>query len=133
MKALDTNVLIRFLVKDDPAQAEIIYRTLKEAEIGGEVFFVPLLVVLELIWVLDSVYKIPRQEIVDSLEVLLLIPVLRWEAQDVIRGLISSARDTRLDLPDLLIAQSARHSGCERVLTFDQRACQFGFFSRLQF
>jgi len=60
MKALDTNVLVRFLVKDDPT------------------------------------------------------------------------RDTRIDLPDLLIAQSAKHSGCERVLTFDQRACQFDFFSRLQ-
>jgi predicted nucleic-acid-binding protein len=133
MNALDTNVLIRFLVKDDPTQAEIIYRTLKEAEIGGEVFFVPLLVVLELIWVLDSVYRIPRQEIVDSLEVLLRMPVLRWEAHPVVQSLISSARDTRLVLADLLIAQSARHSGCERMLTFDQRACHFDFFSRLQF
>ena len=77
MKALDTNVLVRFLVKDDPAQAEIIYRKLKQAEIDGEVFFVPLLVVLEMIWVLDSVYKIPRQEMVDSLEALLRMPVLK--------------------------------------------------------
>ena len=132
MKALDTNVLVRFLVKDDPAQAEMIYQKLKQAEIDGEVFFVPLLVVLEMIWVLDSVYKFPRQEVVDSLEALLRMPVLRWESQAVIQGLISSARDTRIDLPDLLIAQSAKHSGCELVLTFDQRACQFGFFSRLQ-
>jgi predicted nucleic-acid-binding protein len=132
MKALDTNVLVRFLVNDDPAQAEIIYRKLKQAEIDGEVFFVPLLVVLELIWVLDSVYKISRSEMVDSLEALLRMPVLKWESQSVIQGLISSARDTRIDLPDLLIAQSAKHSGCERVLTFDQRACQFGFFSPLQ-
>ncbi len=132
MKALDTNVLVRFLVKDDPAQAEMIYQKLKQAEIDGEVFFVPLLVVLEMIWVLDSVYKIPRQEIVDSLEALLRMPVLRWESQAVIQGLISSAGDTRIDLPDLLIALSAKHSGCEMVLTFDQRACQFGFFSRLQ-
>jgi predicted nucleic-acid-binding protein len=132
MKALDTNVLVRFLLNDDPAQAEIIYRKLKQAETDGEVFFVPLLVVLELIWVLDSVYKIPRQEMVDSLESLLRMPVLRYESQSVIQGLISSARDTRIDLSDLLIAQSAKHSGCETVLTFDQRACQFGFFSRLQ-
>ena len=132
MKALDINALVRFLVKDDPAQAEIIYRKLKQAETDGEVFFVPLLVVLELIWVLDSVYKIPRQEIVDSLESLLRMPILRYESQSVIQGLISSARDTRIGLPDLLIAQSAKHSGCETVLTFDQRVRQFGFFSRLQ-
>jgi predicted nucleic-acid-binding protein len=132
MKALDTNVLVRFLANDDPTQAEIIYRKLKQAEIDGEEFFVPLLVVLEMIWVLDSVYKIPRQEMVDSLEALLRLPVLRWESQTVIQGLISSARNTHIDLPDLLIAESAKHSGCETVLTFDQRACRFAFFSRLQ-
>jgi predicted nucleic-acid-binding protein len=77
MKALDTNVLVRFLVNDDPAQAEIVRRKLKEAEIDGEEFFVPLLVVLEMIWVLDSVYNISKQEMVDSLEALLRLPVLR--------------------------------------------------------
>jgi predicted nucleic-acid-binding protein len=47
MKALDTNVLIRFLVKDEKKQAEIVYRIFKQAESEKEILFVPLLVVLE--------------------------------------------------------------------------------------
>ena len=47
MKALDTNVLVRFLVRDDEQQAESIYRIFKQAESDKEALFVPLLVVLE--------------------------------------------------------------------------------------
>ena len=57
MKALDTNVIIRFLVRDDKQQAEIVYRLFKRVERKNETLFVPLLVVLETLWVLESVYE----------------------------------------------------------------------------
>ena len=41
MKALDTNVLVRFLVKDDEQQAKVVYMRFKEAETNKEVLFVP--------------------------------------------------------------------------------------------
>jgi len=132
MKALDTNVLIRFLVKDDERQAKIIYSIFKQAESDKEVLFVPLLVVLETVWVLDSVYEVPRQEIIDSINELLLMPILEFEAQPAIQSFISSARETKIDLSDLLIVHSARFSGCECVLTFDKRASNFGFFKLLK-
>jgi len=69
MKALDTNVIVRFLVKDDERQTKIIYRRFKQVEADKEVFFVPLLVVLETIRVLESVYEIPGRS--------LLVPVKR--------------------------------------------------------
>jgi predicted nucleic-acid-binding protein len=49
--------LIRFLVKDDEKQAQIAYQVFTQAEIKQDVLFVPLLVVLETIWVLQSVYE----------------------------------------------------------------------------
>ena len=58
MIALDTNVLVRFLVKDDEQQAELVRVLFMEAEQRKEPLLVPLLVVLELIWVLESVYEI---------------------------------------------------------------------------
>ena len=128
MNALDTNVLIRFLVRDDERQADTIYRLFKQVESDKEALFVPLLVVLETIWVLESVYKIPRGEILDSIDELILMPILEFEAQSAILSFISSARETKMDLADLLIAHSAKFSGCERVLTFDKRASNFGFF-----
>ena len=54
MKALDTNVRVRFRGRDDTRQANIVYRTFKEAEESKDALFVPLLVVLEVFWVLES-------------------------------------------------------------------------------
>ena len=132
MKAIDTNVLIRFLVRDDETQAKRVYKRLKKAEQEKEALFVPLLVVQETIWVLESVYKIPRQEILDSIDELLLMPVIQLENPAVIVGFIVSARANNLDLSDLLIAQSALSSGCESIITFDRKASKSEFFELLK-
>ena len=132
MKALDTNVLVRFLVRDNEQQAKVVYRTFKKAETDKEILFVPVLVVLETIWVLESVYEVPSQEILDSIDELLLMPILEFEAQSAIRSFVSSARETKMDLSDLLIAHSAKSSGCECVITFDKRASNFRLFELLK-
>jgi len=79
MKAVDTNILVRFLTKDDAIQAQKVYELFKKAETKREPLFVSLLVVLELLWVLESVYSIPREEIVDAINELLYLPVLKFE------------------------------------------------------
>ena len=132
MKALDTNVLVRFLVQDDRRQAEIVYRVFREAEESKDTLFVPLLVVLEVFWVLESVYEIPRIDILDAIHELVLMPILKFEAQPAILNAISQARKTGMDLSDLLIAHSARFSGCEYVLTFDRRASNSELFEKLK-
>jgi len=132
MKALDTNVLVRFLVKDDEQQAQTVYRKFKQAEAENDVFFIPVLVVLETVWVLESVYEVTRQEIVDSIDQLLAMPILKFEMQSAIRSFVSSARDNKTDLSDLLIAHCARSSGCECVITFDRKAANFALFELLR-
>lgn len=131
MKALDTNVLVRFLVRDDKKQAEIVYRLFKRAESRNDPFFVPLLVVLETIWVLESVYEIPREKIRASLQKLLLMPILIFEAQSALQSTLSSAQTNKIDLADLLIAHSAKFSNCDGVLTFDKKASKFTLFEQL--
>ena len=131
MKALDTNVVIRFLVRDDEQQAKTVYRIFKKTETDREVLYVPLLVLLETLWVLESVYKIPRQEILDSMNDLILMPILEFEAQPAIQSFISSARETKTDLSDLLIAHAAKSAGCECMLTFDKEASAYEFFKLL--
>ena len=131
MKALDTNVLVRFLVRDDKKQAEIVYRLFKRAESRNDPFFVPLLVVLETIWVLESVYEISREEIRGSLQKLLLMPILIFEAQSALQRTLASAQTNKIDLADLLIAHSAKFSNCDGVLTFDKKASKFALFEQL--
>ena len=131
MKALDTNILVRFLTGDDTAQAQKVYRLFKEAEAKRERFFVPLLVVLELLWVLEAVYDIPRTEIVEAINELIYLPVLKFENTSVLRMFVKNAANNNHDLSDLLIACAAKSNGCSVVLTFDKKAAQLELFEEL--
>lgn len=131
MMALDTNVLVRFLVKDDDKQAALVYQLFKQSEEQQDVFFVPLLVILETIWVLQSAYDVPDEDIVSAINQLLLMPILKLEGHPAIQGFIASFREVKLDLADLLIAHVARSCGCEQVLTFDRKAAAFKHFQLL--
>ena len=132
MKALDTNVLIRFLVKDDAHQAQIVYRLFKKTEAEKNVFWVSLVVFIEMIWVLDAVYHISRKEILASFNELLSMPILKFEAQPAIVRFIFLASKTTVELSDVLIACAAKLSGCDRVLTFDKKASKFELFESLK-
>ena len=81
MKAPDRNVLIRFLVADDDKLARIVRELFRQTEREQQKLFVPLPVVLEMLWVLESVYDISRWDILDALQKLLLMPVLSFDAQ----------------------------------------------------
>ena len=128
MKGVDTNILIRFSIGDDEQQARKVYNIFKKAESEKNELFVSLLVVLELIWVLESVYEIPRTEILDSISELLLMPILKFEHQSTLQQFTFSAQGNKYDLSDLLIAHSARIQGCKTILTFDKKASKFNLF-----
>ena len=128
MRGVDTNILVRFLVGDDDLQATKVYNLFKRAETNNKQLFVPLLVVLELVWVLESAYHINRKEIIESISDLTLMPVLKFEHQTVLQKFIYSARHNNYDLSDLIIAHSAREQGCVKTLTFDRKASKYDFF-----
>lgn len=128
MKAIDTNVIVRFLVKDDIRQAEAVYELFKQAEDNQDELYIPILVILETLWVLESVYEITREEILNAIGALVLMPVFKFEAQSVIQRFLLSAHGSKTDLSDLLIACSAKFSGCDTVLTFDKKASQSELF-----
>jgi predicted nucleic-acid-binding protein len=132
MKALDTNALVRFLVKDDAVQAQQVYQLFKQEESQQQRLFVPILVVLETIWVLQAVYSVDDQDILSALNDLLLMPVLLFEAQPVLHAFLGTAKGNNFDLADLLIAHSAKGSHCESVLTFDRKASKFAGFELIK-
>ncbi len=128
MKGVDTNILVRFLIGDDEIQAKKVYNIFKKTESEKNELFVSLLVILELIWILESVYEIQRAEILDSISELLLMPILKFENQSALQQFTLSAQGNKYDLSDLLIAHSAKTQGCEAVLTFDKKASKFSLF-----
>ena len=128
MKAIDTNILVRFLVGDDELQARKVYNTFKQIESSKGELFVPILVVLELIWVLETAYNISRQEIIDSISDLMLMPILKFEHLTALHQLTKNTTADKYDLSDLLIAYSAAEQGCEATITFDKKASKFKLF-----
>ncbi|SLM28464.1 PilT protein domain protein [Desulfamplus magnetovallimortis] len=128
MKAIDTNILIRFLTGDDELQAKKVYSIFKKAESDKEELFVPLLVMLEVIWVLESVYEVQRHDILDAVSDILLMPILKFEQHSVLQEWSFSAQKNNCDLSDLLIAHSAKYVGCDSVLTFDKKASKYELF-----
>lgn len=124
MIALDTNVLLRYLVQDDPAQSpratEIIERRLTRQEPG----FVSLVCILEIVWVLGSLYKRSRREIADHIEMILAADTLQVQnEQEVYQGGIALKKGTGT-FEDALIGGLGAWRGCSATLTFDQNAAK---------
>lgn len=132
MIAVDTNILVRFLVRDDKKQAETVRKRLKRAEINRERLWIPLLVVLETLWVLESVYGKRRKEILNAVRDLRQLTVFEFESDAVVEQWIREGEKRTGDLSDLLIAESAEHKGCSVCLTFDKKASKAPFFELLK-
>lgn len=128
MKALDTNILVRLLVGDDPRQLRRALDLLESAEARETAFFVPNLVVLELIWVLGKRLRLPREAILLGLEEMRASKVLAFESPKSIELLCAAGKATSMDLSDLLIGLQARAAGCEATLTFDKHAAKSEWF-----
>lgn len=120
MIALDTNVLVRFLVKDDPDQArraEICMARLSEDEPG----FVAREVLLELVWVLSKAYQYSRSEIAAALEGLLAAVELEVEDADALGAVLRLYGEDGYDFADVMIRQIGLTRGALHMVTFDAR------------
>ena len=131
MKALDTNILVRFLTGDEPAAVKRVAQLLESAEQRNESFHVTIPVLLELMWVLRARYRLTREEILDAVEKLLRMPVLAFDSPECVGNLILQGRTLSLDLADILIGLAAKQQGCETTLTLDKKAGQSELFEEI--
>jgi predicted nucleic-acid-binding protein len=120
MIALDTNVLVRFLVEDDKAQSKRAKKLVEKAVKNEEELFVPDLVLVETAWVLKRSYSIKKEDIAKVLRTLLGARNLRFESSDRLARAIRADEKGRGGFSDYLIREAALERGCETVVTFDQ-------------
>jgi predicted nucleic-acid-binding protein len=131
MKAIDTNVIVRFLAKDDESQSSVVRGYFESLAAAGEQCLVLNVVVLELVWVLESVYGYARDDVAIALTALIETPCMRLENASAVRAVVNDIRTTRLDISDLLIGHLARGMECSEVLTFDRGASKHPLFARI--
>ena len=124
MIGLDTNVLLRYLAQDDPAQSpratEIIEGRLTEQEPG----FVTLVSILEVVWVLRSLFRRSRQEIANDVEMLLAADTLEIQNEQEVYTAVVALRNGSGTFEDALIGSLGVWRGCSATLTFDEDAAR---------
>jgi predicted nucleic-acid-binding protein len=77
---------------------------------------------------LETVYNIPQQEIIDSINELMLMPILKFEHLTTLQQFTKKAPAAKYDLSDLLIAYSAAKQGCETTIASDKKSSEFKLF-----
>lgn len=122
MIGLDTNVLVRYVVRDDPAQTARADALLESLD-GNDPGFVSLVVLVELYWTLGRAYRYRREQCVAVVAGLTSVPELRVERADVVRSALHQAGQGA-DFADAIITQTAVAAGCASTVTFDRGAAR---------
>ncbi|MEZ4298866.1 MAG: type II toxin-antitoxin system VapC family toxin [Polyangiaceae bacterium] len=120
MSALDTNVLVRFLVEDDASQSAAAKRILKAASDAGEMLFVSDVVLIEITWVLSRSYRVGRQGIHDVVGRLLQARQLSFRNRAVLLQALERYEKGKGDFADYVVFELAKEAGHDNLLTFDQ-------------
>jgi predicted nucleic-acid-binding protein len=130
MLGVETNVLVRYLTRDDQPQYEKARRMIDREVAKGEPVLVSLLVLLETEWVLRSRYEMAKADIVTALSALLDTADLTFEDEPSVETAVYSWKDSAADFADCLIEARNRRLGCRATATFDVRALKLaGFIS----
>ena len=120
MIALDTNVLVRYLVEDDARQTAASVALINRAIADEETLFLSHVVVCETVWVLHVSYRVGRREIADVLRNLLRARHLSFNASDQLVRALDAYEGGKGDFADYLLREHARAADCENVATFDR-------------
>lgn len=130
MIALDTNVLVRFLVEDDARQSAAAAALVERTVRAEDSLYVPGIVLCETVWVLSVSYRVPRLDIVKTLAELLRAKHLTFDYPDRLARAVDAFAAGRADLADYLIREDAIAAGCTSVATFDRHLLREEGFER---
>lgn len=121
MIGIDTNVLVRYVVQDDPRQSAVANQFIETTLSDDEPGWIASVVLCEFVWVLEAAYGYPRSSIAPALQRLFEVdrfrvetPSLAWRALDEYRS--------GADFSDALVALCNEHEGCGYTATFDRAA-----------
>jgi predicted nucleic-acid-binding protein len=121
VKALDTNILARYLRDDDAVQSKRAAHFIRGALRQNLPLFLNHVVLCELVWILSSVYNHSKQEIIDAIEAILLTGQFCIEDKPSVESALEDYKKSKADFADCLIGRRNQALGCEVTLTFDRR------------
>lgn len=129
MIGLDTNVLVRYLVMDDPSQGKKASGLIQESAKHNEKLFVNNVVLCELVWVLEAAYNFSKSEIADVLGKILMTELIIVQNQDEAWLALNDYRNGRADYSDYFIGRINKSFDCDHTATFDQALASSDLFT----
>lgn len=124
MYALDTNVLLRLLVADDPVQAAQAERFIVREQRAGNPVLVSLMVVLEAEWVLRSRYGLSKPAIAEALTALLDTAAIDVEDEGTLARALHRWHESGGGFADCLLSERHLALGARATVTFDRQAAK---------
>lgn len=118
---IDTNLLVRYLTEDDPSRANDVKRLLLKAGRGEIRLLIPSVVIAELVWVLQSFYKLDRGEIVPLLNAILRTHGVEVGDKAVVSDAIAIYGATAMDFIDAWIVAFAKAAEVRAIYTFERK------------
>jgi predicted nucleic-acid-binding protein len=126
MHAVDTNVVVRLVTRDDPRQ------TARAEAFVAKGAWVSHIVLVEVIWVLDSVFELPHKKLVTAVDMLLNHRDLVLQDPEVVSAALARfGRRPRLGFSDCMVLESARKAGHVPLATFDKELGKLDDVERL--
>ena len=127
MTGLDTNVLLRATVQDDPVQSPVARKIIKGLS-ARKPGYVNVLVLAEFAWTLERRYEYPSGDIVAVMEAMLASDAFVIADHDAVGRALDRVAEEQLRLSDALIGELNLAAGCEQTLTFDRAATRSDLF-----
>ena len=132
MRFLDTNIFIRFLTDDVPEKVDACEEIFKKAVEKQETLFTTELVIAEIVWVLESFYELPKNEIQDKVEKILNTPNLICPHKDLILSALILYSEKNIDYIDACNALILKENGIEELYSYDKHYDRIDWLTRLE-
>jgi len=130
VRGLDTNILVRHVTDDDPAQSAVVRALFRKMEAEGERLHVSCIALCELCWTLRG-YEYSRRDISAVLAKMLETGLFEIQDSDLVRRALEEYLQGKADFADYLIGQQNGRAGCTDTITFDRNLKKASGFSLL--
>jgi len=124
MAALDTNVLLRYLLQDDLEQTALARRLFRKCIGAGEALYVPVSVFLEIEWVLRANFGLSKADVMDTMKLLLDAQELTFELEGAVEVALLLYQENSVDFSDCLHVALAAQAGEQPLWSFDRKAAK---------
>jgi predicted nucleic-acid-binding protein len=124
MIGLDTNVLVRYVLRDDANQAEVANKLIEKCIAEQVLIVISLLTIQETEWVLRACAKIDKARIITLFKALLESADVLIESEDILEETLLHYENSNADFSDCLMVVKYQQLACDHMVTFDSKAAK---------